>query len=57
MKKGRIQMTIGVVSIGMLLLALWLILTGLSSLIRLPIPSKPMGILAVLAGILLLVGR
>jgi len=50
-------MTIGVVSIGMLLLALWLILTGLSSLIRLPIPAKATGILAVIAGILLLVGR
>jgi hypothetical protein len=50
-------MTIGVVSIGMLLLALWLILTGLSSLMRLPIPSRAMGVLAVLAGVLLLVGR
>jgi len=50
-------MTIGVVSLGMLLLALWLILTGLSSFIRLKIPSQAMGVLAVLAGILLLVGR
>ena len=50
-------MTIGVVSIGMILLALWLILTGLSSLVRLPIPSQAMGILALLAGILLLIGR
>lgn len=50
-------MTIGVVSIGMILLALWLILTGLSSLVRFPIPSQAMGILALLAGILLLIGR
>ncbi|PYJ17755.1 MAG: hypothetical protein DME96_05000 [Verrucomicrobia bacterium] len=56
-EEGRSQMTIGVVSIGMLLLALWLIVTGLSSLIRLPIPSQVMGVLALLAGILLLVGR
>jgi hypothetical protein len=50
-------MTIGVLSIGMLLLAIWLILTGLSSLIRVGIPSQAMGALAILAGILLLVGR
>ena len=50
-------MTIGGVSIGIVLLALGLILTGLSSLVRLGIPSKAMGILALLAGILLLVGR
>jgi hypothetical protein len=56
-KKGGIKMTIGVVSIGMLLLALWLILTGLSSLVSLPIPSRITGVLALLAGILLLIGR
>jgi hypothetical protein len=50
-------MIIGVVSIGMLLLALWLILTGLSSLIRLGIPAHAMGVLALLAGILLLIGK
>jgi hypothetical protein len=50
-------MTIGVVSIGMLLLALWLILTGLSSLIRFPIPARVTSVLALLAGILLLIGR
>ena len=50
-------MTIGVVSIGMILLALWLILTGLSSLVRFPIPSFVTGVLALLAGILLLIGR
>jgi hypothetical protein len=55
--KRRFKMTVGVVSIGMLLLAIWLILTGLTSLVRLGIPSQAMGILAILAGILLLVGR
>jgi hypothetical protein len=50
-------MTIGMGSIGIILLALWLILTGLSSLVRFGIPSQAMGILAVLAGILLLIGR
>jgi hypothetical protein len=56
-KEGRSQMTIGAISIGIVLLAIWLILTGLSSLVRLGIPSQAMGILALLAGILLLVGR
>jgi hypothetical protein len=56
-KEERSQMTIGALSIGMLLLALWLILTGLSSLVRLAIPSQAMGVLALLAGILLLIGR
>jgi hypothetical protein len=50
-------MTIGVVSIGMILLAIWLILTGLTSLVRLAIPNQAMGILAIVTGILLLVGR
>jgi hypothetical protein len=50
-------MTIGVVSIGMVLLALWLILTGLSSLVRFPIPTRVTGVLALLAGIFLLIGR
>jgi len=50
-------MTIGAISIGIVLLAIWLILTGLSPLMRLGIPSQAMGILALLAGILLLVGR
>lgn len=50
-------MTIGVVSIGMLLLAIWLILTGLSSLVRLGIPSRALAVLAILAGILLIIGK
>ena len=50
-------MIIGTLSIGVILLALWLILTGLSSLVRVAIPAQGMGILALLAGILLLLGR
>jgi hypothetical protein len=44
-------------SIGMILLAIWLILHGLPSFVRFIIPSKLMGILAFLAGVLILVGR
>lgn len=50
-------MSVGIISIGMILLAVWLILTGLSSFVKLGIPNRAMGILALLAGILLLVGR
>src|SRR5687768_14177803 len=42
---------------GLLLLAIWLILTGLSGLAALPIPAVLMTVLALLAGILILVGR
>ena len=42
---------------GLLLLAIWLILTGLSGLAALPIPAVFMTVLALLAGILILVGR
>ena len=44
-------------NIGMLLLAVWLILSGLAGLIALPLPSPLMAVLALLAGILILVGR
>ena len=42
---------------GMLLLAVWLILYGLSGFVALGLPAPLMGILALLAGILILVGR
>ena len=42
---------------GMLLLAVWLILSGLTGLIALALPSPLMAALALLAGILILVGR
>lgn len=42
---------------GMLLLAVWLILYGLSGMIALGLPSPVMAVLALIAGILILVGR
>ena len=44
-------------NIGMLLLALYLILAGLGMLVALAIPPVLMGILAVAAGIFILIGR
>jgi hypothetical protein len=45
-------------SIGLILLAIWLILTGLSQFVGIPIPSFNiiLGILAIAAGVLLLLG-
>ena len=44
-------------SAGMLLLAIWLILTGLSGLVAFPLPAIVMAVLALIAGVLILVGR
>jgi hypothetical protein len=44
-------------SAGMLLLAVWLILTGLTGFIALPLPGVLMAALALVAGVLILVGR
>lgn len=44
-------------NVGMLLLAIWLILYGLSGMIALGLPPQLMAVLALLAGILILVGR
>lgn len=44
-------------SAGMLLLAIWLILTGLSGLVALPLPGVLMAAIALIAGVLILVGR
>ncbi len=44
-------------NLGMLLLAAWLILTGLAGLTSLGLPYPLMAVLALLAGILILVGR
>ena len=49
--------TIATRSTGMLVLAVWLILSGLAGLIALPLPAPLMAVLALLAGILILVGR
>lgn len=42
---------------GMLLLAIWLILHGLAGLVALSLPAPLMAVLALLAGVLILVGR
>jgi hypothetical protein len=42
---------------GMLLLAVWLILSGLSGFVSLPLPGIVMALLALIAGVLILVGR
>lgn len=44
-------------NVGMLLLAIWLILTGLAGLVSLGLPYPLMAVLALLAGILILAGR
>ena len=44
-------------NLGMLLLAIYLIVAGLASFAPLPIPGALMGILALLAGIFILIGR
>jgi hypothetical protein len=42
---------------GMLLLSVWLILTGLTGVVALPLPGVLMAALALIAGVLILVGR
>jgi len=44
-------------NMGMVALGIWLILTGLSSLVALGLPPMVMGVLALVAGILVLAGR
>jgi hypothetical protein len=44
-------------SAGMLLLSVWLILTGLAGLVALPLPGVVMAVLALIAGALILLGR
>ena len=44
-------------NIGMLILAIWLILYGVTAMAALALPAPLMAILALLAGILILVGR
>ena len=44
-------------NLGMLLLGVWLLITGLAGLVTLPIPGVLMAVLALLAGLLILVGR
>lgn len=44
-------------SVGLLLLAVWLILYGLAGLVSFALPGPLMAVLALLAGVLILVGR
>jgi hypothetical protein len=44
-------------SLGLLCLAVWLIVTGLSSFVTFPLPAAITGLLALIAGILILVGK
>jgi hypothetical protein len=44
-------------NLGMLLLAIYLILVGITMLVHVSIPAIVMGILALVAGILILIGR
>jgi hypothetical protein len=44
-------------SAGMLLLSVWLILTGIRGLVAFPLPAVLMAVLALIAGVLILVGR
>lgn len=51
-------MAIGFISnIGFILLAVYLILVGISALVGLVLPGIIMGIIALLAGIFILIGR
>lgn len=44
-------------NIGMLLLAIWLILYGISGMVALGLPAPLMAVLALISGVLILVGR
>jgi asparagine N-glycosylation enzyme membrane subunit Stt3 len=52
------MMAVGVTkNVGMLLLAIWLIVSGLAGLTAIGLPPLIMPVLALLAGILILIGR
>lgn len=44
-------------NLGMVALAVWLILTGISGFVALGLPATLMAVLALVAGILILIGR
>jgi hypothetical protein len=44
-------------NLGLLLLAIWLIVSGLAGLTALPLPPPVMPLLALVAGVLILIGR
>jgi hypothetical protein len=52
------MMAVGVTkNVGMLLLAIWLIVSGLAGLTAIALPPIIMPVLALLAGVLILIGR
>lgn len=51
------RVRLGTKTLGMFLLALWLILTGLFAVASFPSASALLGLLAVAAGVLILLGR
>lgn len=54
----EVAMAVGIQrNMGLLVLAIWLILYGLSGMVALGLPAPLMGILALIAGILILAGR
>ena len=53
----HIYRIISFVALGMLLLAIYLILVGIMTLVHIAIPVIVTGILALVAGILILIGR
>jgi hypothetical protein len=44
-------------NLGMILLAIWLIITGIMQLVSIPIPAMIMAIIAIAAGVLILIDR
>jgi len=54
LQKGRMNIT---KNLGMLLLAIYLILVGITLLLHITIPTIVMGIVALAGGILILIGK
>jgi len=44
-------------NLGMILLAIWLIITGIMQFVSIPIPAMIMAIIAIAAGVLILIDR
>jgi hypothetical protein len=55
---GEVTMAVGIQrNMGLLVLSIWLILYGVSGFVALGLPPPLMGILALIAGVLILAGR
>ncbi len=53
----RMANYLGTRSLGMLLLGIYLILIGIGGLVAMPIPAIVMAVLALIAGVLILLGK